>query len=93
MQNGNWGLWGSATSCSVTCGLGVHRRSRTCNNPTPASGALLCVLSDGSGNRALTETKTESCQSVVCPGSVYLLLAAIGICIKLPFYLLCDYVS
>ncbi|KAK6303576.1 hypothetical protein J4Q44_G00260300 [Coregonus suidteri] len=40
--NGNWGLWGPPSSCSVTCGVGVNEMLRQCNNPAPKHGGLPC---------------------------------------------------
>ncbi|ROL43461.1 Hemicentin-1, partial [Anabarilius grahami] len=50
-----WMEWGA---CSVSCGTGVQRRLRQCNNPFPANGGQHCI---GSG------TETRSCQGKPCP--------------------------
>ncbi|XP_064778941.1 properdin-like [Oncorhynchus masou masou] len=44
--NGNWGLWGPPSSCSVTCGVGIHEMLRQCNNPAPKHGGLPCFGSN-----------------------------------------------
>ncbi|KAL4226072.1 hypothetical protein ACF0H5_014060 [Mactra antiquata] len=41
--DGNWGLWASWTSCSVTCGEGIFSRSRICDNPYPKYDGNNCV--------------------------------------------------
>ncbi|PVD21525.1 hypothetical protein C0Q70_17323 [Pomacea canaliculata] len=51
----DWGAWGD---CSVTCGLGVHYRTRACDSPRPANGGRDCV-----GER----TESASCQPRLCP--------------------------
>ena len=40
--DGNWGLWSGWSSCSVSCGGGVQRRERLCNNPEPEHGGAEC---------------------------------------------------
>ncbi|XP_061172012.1 semaphorin-5A-like [Saccostrea echinata] len=40
--NGNWGQWSSYGACSVTCGMGTHQRTRSCNNPAPSGGGSTC---------------------------------------------------
>ncbi|XP_034264327.1 uncharacterized protein LOC117660389 isoform X2 [Pantherophis guttatus] len=40
--DGAWSLWASWTPCPVSCGLGVVRRSRRCNSPSPEHGGKNC---------------------------------------------------
>uniref|UniRef100_A0A8C6XN63 EGF-like domain-containing protein n=1 Tax=Naja naja TaxID=35670 RepID=A0A8C6XN63_NAJNA len=40
--DGAWSPWASWTPCPVSCGLGVVRRSRRCNNPSPKHGGENC---------------------------------------------------
>ncbi|CAG2242954.1 unnamed protein product [Mytilus edulis] len=40
--DGHWGLW-SSVRCSITCGNGIGRRTRRCDNPAPSGGGKGCV--------------------------------------------------
>ncbi|XP_051232997.1 hemicentin-1 isoform X2 [Dicentrarchus labrax] len=50
-----WAEWGP---CSVSCGVGLQKRLRQCNNPLPANGGRHCAGSD---------TESRSCQGKPCP--------------------------
>ncbi|VDI03482.1 Hypothetical predicted protein [Mytilus galloprovincialis] len=39
---GNWGRWTRWSSCSVSCGGGSRKRTRSCDNPAPSNGGLDC---------------------------------------------------
>lgn len=41
--DGNWGEWSEYTLCSTTCGPGIKRRVRSCDNPSPANGGRECA--------------------------------------------------
>ncbi|XP_053542916.1 hemicentin-1 isoform X1 [Ictalurus punctatus] len=50
-----WMEWGA---CSVSCGTGIQKRLRRCNNPQPANGGHHCSGSD---------SETRGCQGKPCP--------------------------
>ncbi|XP_061173323.1 SCO-spondin-like [Saccostrea echinata] len=56
--NGHWSEWSLFSECSKTCGKGSQRRQRTCTNPAPSNGGLVCV---GDGH------ETVDCEIKACP--------------------------
>ncbi|KAK4822878.1 hypothetical protein QYF61_021097 [Mycteria americana] len=56
--NGNWGPWAPWDACTVTCGGGLQKRSRLCNNPEPQYGGKTCVGE---------ATGTQVCNKQDCP--------------------------
>uniref|UniRef100_A0A1B6E0Y8 Peptidase M12B domain-containing protein n=1 Tax=Clastoptera arizonana TaxID=38151 RepID=A0A1B6E0Y8_9HEMI len=56
--DGGWGEWQGFEDCSRTCGGGVKRAFRECNNPTPSNGGRYCV-----GRRV----RYRSCSTKDCP--------------------------
>ena len=69
LVDGNWAEWRDFGICSVTCGGGERSRSRQCNNPSPAHGGLICMLSDESGG-GTEETQSKGCGNNPCPGKI-----------------------
>ncbi|RDD36819.1 SCO-spondin, partial [Trichoplax sp. H2] len=58
--DGNWTRWTDWGVCSVTCGTGIRRRYRTCENPQPKNGGKIC------GGHSV---ETGVCKMAECPGS------------------------
>ncbi|XP_007935886.1 hemicentin-1 [Orycteropus afer afer] len=56
--HGGFSQWSAWRSCSVTCGKGIQKRSRLCNNPLPANGGKSCQGSD---------SEMRNCQNKPCP--------------------------
>ena len=56
--DGQFGPWNLFSVCDKTCGGGVQKRVRLCNNPAPASGGKPC--------EGITE-ETHSCKINPCP--------------------------
>lgn len=56
--NGKWGRWGNYSACSRTCGGGIEKKYRECDNPSPKNGGNYCI-----GDRV----KYRSCATNECP--------------------------
>ncbi|WAR30002.1 MLP-like protein, partial [Mya arenaria] len=56
--NGQWAEWSSWGSCSLTCGDGVQSRHRTCTNPSPTNGGVMCPGE---------ENESMACAKQACP--------------------------
>ncbi|XP_037907235.1 hemicentin-1-like isoform X2 [Hermetia illucens] len=56
--DGGWSSWSSWSACSVSCGVGIRTRERTCNNPPPQFGGKRCMG---------TSTEREPCRHEDCP--------------------------
>ncbi|KAG8556198.1 hypothetical protein GDO81_017962 [Engystomops pustulosus] len=56
--DGKWSVWGSWTSCSLSCGGGLRQRFRECSNPAPQYGGHKC---EGK------EYENEFCNGDLCP--------------------------
>ncbi|XP_077013357.1 hemicentin-1 isoform X4 [Tamandua tetradactyla] len=56
--HGGFSQWSPWRSCSATCGKGIQKRSRLCNNPLPANGGKSCQGSD---------SEMQNCQNKPCP--------------------------
>ncbi|XP_041442325.1 A disintegrin and metalloproteinase with thrombospondin motifs 20 [Xenopus laevis] len=56
--DGEWGPWGSYSSCSRNCGGGIKTITRDCSQPEPRNGGKYCV-----GRRM----KFRSCNTDSCP--------------------------
>ena len=66
LDRGNWGNWGDFGPCSKSCGEGVEKRHRYCNNPPASTAGLQCLLADGSGNRDYSESESRVCNVKAC---------------------------
>ena len=56
--DGGWGAWDSYGSCTVTCGGGTQRKSRSCDNPVPQHGGMSCPGG---------QSQIQTCNSRMCP--------------------------
>uniref|UniRef100_H0VSR4 SCO-spondin n=1 Tax=Cavia porcellus TaxID=10141 RepID=H0VSR4_CAVPO len=57
-DQGGWGPWGPWSSCSRSCGGGLHSRTRACDQPPPEGLGLFCEGPQAQG---------ETCQAQPCP--------------------------
>ncbi|EDO47848.1 predicted protein [Nematostella vectensis] len=60
--NGQWSSWEGWQACSKSCGGGVQKRMRKCNNPIPSNGGRTCR------GRDLDE---RACNIKSCPHSEF----------------------
>ena len=58
--HGGYSPWSAFTRCTLTCGNGTRRRSRTCSNPEPQHGGEDC-------GRFGPNVQSESCNAQPCP--------------------------
>ncbi|XP_048772936.2 hemicentin-1-like isoform X2 [Ostrea edulis] len=56
--HGNWARWQSWGACSVSCGMGLQKRFRTCSNPAPSINGRPCI---GAGE------DSRQCNRPQCP--------------------------
>nr|XP_022322237.1 hemicentin-1-like isoform X1 [Crassostrea virginica] len=56
--HGNWAGWESWGACSVSCGVGLMKRFRTCSNPAPSISGRPCIGAGEEGQR---------CTQQLCP--------------------------
>ncbi|XP_055962583.1 hemicentin-1 [Sorex fumeus] len=56
--HGGFSPWSAWRPCSVSCGKGLQRRSRSCDSPSPANGGSPCAGAD---------SETRPCQPRPCP--------------------------
>ncbi|XP_078375647.1 uncharacterized protein LOC144658999 isoform X2 [Oculina patagonica] len=54
----DWSKWGE---CSVTCGGGVQRRTRTCTSPPPSNGGPTCIEQSLGPAEDEKECNTQDC--------------------------------
>ena len=62
--DGKWSGWDPYGVCSVTCGGGKQKRSRTCTNPRPVGIGKTCPG---------TNTQFKDCNKTSCPGKLFTL--------------------
>ena len=70
--HGNWSSWSSWGACTVTCGVGLERRDRSCTHPVPGPNGHPCV-GDSHEDRV--------CMVKACAGNILYLYLIITICL------------
>ncbi|XP_058944976.2 coadhesin-like [Pocillopora verrucosa] len=61
-HNANYTQWSEWSECSVTCGVGEQKRSRTCTNPPPGPGRKNCEE-----EHLGPADETQKCRLKPCP--------------------------
>lgn len=74
LVHGGWSCWGVWEDCSKTCGDGIQRRWRTCNNPLPANGGRPCPG---------TRSRSRKCNVTPCPGksNQHFIFISVNLCL------------
>lgn len=57
--NGGYSSWSAYEECSVSCGIGIEKRSRYCSDPKPAFGGEMC-------SHGMLHTETRPCRKPAC---------------------------
>ena len=70
VADGKWSEWSPWTKCSMPCGGGLQRRTRSCDNPRPAHGGRFC-----SGD----SREAQRCNQYTCSGEKKLYASAVHI--------------
>ena len=69
--NGSWSVWHDVYRCSVSCGSGVQRRMRRCDDPPTQNGGEDCEVTEPANttiNGVVVEYKTFVCTpGPTCP--------------------------
>ena len=72
--HGHWSGWTGWSACSFSCGRGVRKRKRLCNNPTPQNGGKFCLGPDSSYElcntnpcNVIKDIRQEQCDVVSLP--------------------------
>ena len=84
--DGGWGMWGSWSTCSSTCGEGQRHRNRSCDNPLPQYGGSICFSTDSvkptmNETGIIKEIESKDCILHHCPGIVHLIRHNFGMII------------
>ena len=59
---GGYTKWSAWSKCPVTCGGGIHQRTRTCTQPEPKHGGLTCVQQNMGAS-----SEGRPCGNAECP--------------------------
>lgn len=71
-------VWTAWSDCSVTCGFGVQRRTRSCELPIALRIKYKCFT---------RETETKNCSKVQCIGTLDFILPSVEFICSIFFYL------
>ena len=62
LADGGWSSWGAWDDCSTSCGGGITRRQRLCDNPSPSAFGHPCIGND---------EHTVQCNTLPCSSKLF----------------------
>ena len=68
--NGGWGSFKNDSRCSTTCGDGIQKQTKTCDNPKPQNGGEVCRCNGEKECNGMMATIEVGCNLGKCQGII-----------------------